>query len=56
MLKNENIKFIKLIIFEIFREIFARKEIIIIAIINAFFNYSNFFNKIMKAYFELKSI
>ena len=53
MLKND-IKFIKLTIFEIFYETFMRNEIIIIAIINVFFNYSNFFDEIIKVYFELR--
>ena len=56
MLKNKNIKFMKLTIFEILREIFVRKKTIIIIIANVFFNYLNFFNKAIKAYSELKSI
>ena len=53
MLKNE--RFTKLIIFKIFYEIFAKKETVIIAIVNVFFNYLDFFEKIMKTYFELRS-
>ena len=55
MLKNESIEFTKLIIFKILYEIYTRKETIITAIANVFFNHLNFFDEVIKAYFELRS-
>ena len=54
ILKNKSIKSTKLIIFKIFYKVLIRNKIVIIIIIKIFFNYLNFFNKIIKVYFKLK--